>query len=127
MELLYQKEMDQFVRALCENAGENEEFYNRFSKKLKSSPEIYNELLYYLANQNFLCQKKIENVTVVDIMIYQIDHFKAEMDMGYTEMKENGDRMLLMAFNTFLDMEKNPEEILEKLKTETGTDYPGKF
>lgn len=127
MELLYQEEMDQFVRALCENAGENEEFYNQFSTKLKSSPEIYNELLYYLANQNFLCQKKIENVTVVDIMIYQIDHFKAEMDMGYTEMKENGDRMLLMAFNTFLDMEKNPEEILEKLKTETGTDYPGKF
>ena len=42
-------------------------------------------------------------------------------------MRENGDKMLLMAFRTMLDMEKDPNPFLERMGKETGTDYPNKY
>ena len=43
------------------------------------------------------------------------------------DMKNNGDKMLLMAFDTMLRMEKNPDYYIDLMQNETGTDYPGKY
>ena len=77
--------------------------------------------------QKFSCAYAIQGVTLADIMIFQIDHFRANLDKGEYEMRENGDKMLLMAFRTMLDMEKNPNPFLERMGKETGTDYPNKY
>ncbi|RAZ93374.1 hypothetical protein DK853_40605, partial [Klebsiella oxytoca] len=69
------------------------------------SPEIYKEFLHYLEHQQFLCEYKVSGYSVVDIMVWQMDHFKAQMDRGKDDMKNNGDKMLLMAFDTLLRME----------------------
>jgi len=113
-------------RALCECAGENEEYAAKFWKRLNASAGVMSEFVYYMINQSFVCEYKIHDVSIVDIMVWQIDYFKAGMDMGRKE-KENPDRMLLTAFATMLDMETNPEETIAKMKSDTGTDYPGKF
>ncbi|MCD7840964.1 MAG: hypothetical protein LUG56_00675 [Lachnospiraceae bacterium] len=84
------------------------------------------EFSYYLEHQNFLCNANVDGYTVVDIMVWQMDHFKAQMDRGKYAMRENGDTMLLMAFDTFLKMKQDKEPYLLKLQGETGTDYPGK-
>jgi hypothetical protein len=42
-------------------------------------------------------------------------------------MKQNGDKMLLMAFDTMLKMEKQPEKYVYLMQSETGTDYPEKY
>ena len=49
------------------------------------------------------------------------------MDRGKDDMKHNGDKMLLMAFDTMLKMEQSPEYYVNLLQTETGTDYPEKY
>ena len=60
-------------------------------------------------------------------MVWQIDHFKAELDHRDPDMRDNGDKMLLMAFDTFLKMRKDPEKYTWMMQEETGTDYPDKY
>lgn len=117
----------QWAGALCAYAGENEAFLKRFWEELNNSAQLYKEFVYYLTNQTFLCEYKIEGYSVVDVMVWQMDHFKAQMDRGHDDMKQNGDKMLLMAFDTMLKMEKNPEKYVALMQSETGTDYPEKY
>lgn len=117
----------QWARALCYYAGEGEDFLREFWRRLGQSEGVMEEFTYYLEYQNFLCAYKVAGYSVVDLMVWQMDHFKAQMDRGKDDMKHNGDKMLLMAFDTMLKMEQNPEYYVNLLQTETGTDYPGKY
>lgn len=116
-----------WAKALCYYAGENEAFLQRFWKALIQSEGVYREFIYYLEHQNFLCDHQIEGYSLVDIMIWQMDHFKAQLDRGRDDMKDNGDKMLLMAFDTMLQMEQDPMRYVSRMQSETGTDYPGKY
>jgi hypothetical protein len=117
----------EWAKALCDYAGEDQQFMEEFWEMLEQSEGVYQEFLYYLEHQNFSCAYKIAGYSLVDIMIWQMDHFKAQMDRGRDDMKNNGDKMLLMAFYTMLKMEKNPEYYVDLMQSETGTDYPGKY
>lgn len=122
-----EKEVDEWIALLCREAGADEAFREAFKRKLEQAPEIYEELLYFAYHRNFLCRYQIRGVSVVDILVWQIDHFKAGMDRGNYDMKYNRNKMVLMAFDTFLNMEKEPEKYVSALQSETGTDYPEKF
>ncbi len=113
--------------ALCCYAGEDENFLRQFWEALMQSEGIYQEFLYYMEHQNFSCAYKVAGYSLVDIMVWQMDHFKAQLDRGKEDMKNNGDKMLLMAFDTMLKMEKNQEYYVNLMQNETGTDYPGKY
>jgi len=116
-----------WAKALCYYAGEDEAFLEQFWKALIQSEGIYREFVYYLEHQNFLCEYKIKGYSLVDIMVWQMDHFKAQLDRGKDDMKNNGDKMLLMAFHTMLEMEQDPTRYIFSMQNETGTDYPGKY
>lgn len=116
-----------WAKALCQYAKEDEAFLQQFWNKMQASLEVYKEFLYYLEHQDFLCEYQCAGCTIIDIMIWQVDHFKKDLDMGLYDMRENGDKMLLMAFNTMLDMEKNPDKYITRFQGDTGSDYPGKF
>lgn len=115
------------MRALCYYAGADEAFLEEFWQRMTQSEGVYQEFTYYLEHQNFLCAYKVEGYSVVDIMVWQMDHFKAQMDRGRDDMKDNGDKMLLMAFDTMLKMEREPAKYVDLMQTETGTDYEGKY
>ena len=116
-----------WAQALCRCAGEDEVFLRDFWQRLKQSENVYREFVYYLEHQNFLCDYKVEGYGLPDIMVWQMDHFKAQMDRGRDDMKNNGDKMLLMAFDTLLRMERDPARYVNLMQTETGTDYEGKY
>ena len=116
-----------WAQELCRYAGEDEAFLMDFWKRLRQSENIYKEFTYYLEHQTFLCEYKVQGYGVVDIMVWQMDHFKAQLDRGKDDMKNNGDKMLLMAFDTLLKMEREPVRYVEMMQTETGTDYEGKY
>ncbi len=117
----------QWAKALCECAGENESFLNQFWNKLINSPKVYEEFSFYLKNGQFLGKNSIAGMTIIDIMIWQMDHFKSDLDRGLYDMQSNPDVMLLRAFETMLEMEQRPEAYLQKYSNDTGTDYPGKI
>ena len=126
-----EKAVFDFIRELCKYAGEDGAFAENFHKKLSGDEEIYEEFIYYMTHGNFACKAKVRGYTVVDIMVWQIDHFKANLDHSRGGSSyaggHNGDRMLLMAFHTMLKMEQDPERYVSWMQTETGTDYAGKY
>ncbi len=122
-----EKKVIDFIQSLCKYAGEGEEFAGNFWKKLKADDEIYQELVFYMEHGNFACKANIQGYTVVDIMVWQMDHFKARLDQDNSGTRQNGDRMLLLAFDTFLNMRKEPDRYILKMSAETGTDYVGKY
>lgn len=121
-----QEELFEWTKRLCACAGVDESFACSFWERLLHSAMILKEYQYFYEHANFLCEYKIEGVSVVDIMVWQIDHFKADLDRA-SATRTNKDYMVLMAFHMFLKMEQEPTEILGKMKEQTGTDYPGKF
>lgn len=116
-----------WAAALCHYAGEDEVFLERFFKMLMSSEGVSREFLYYLEHQDFLCAYQVAGYSLIDIMVWQMDHFKAQLDRDRSEMKSNGDKMLLEAFHTMLLMEQEPEYYVNLMQSETGTDYEGKY
>ncbi|NBJ92822.1 hypothetical protein [Parablautia muri] len=116
-----------FIQSLCQYAGEDEAFAKGFWEQLKEDEEIYQELVYYMEHGNFACKAKIQGYTVVDVMVWQMDHFKARLDRDNSGTRQNGDRMLLLAFDTLLNMRREPEKYIRKMSGETGTDYPDKY
>lgn len=117
----------QWACVLCRCAGENEDFLQDFWRRLVRSEGVYREFVHYLENRDFLCGYKVQGYDVVDIMVWQLDHFKAQLDRGRNDGKDNGDRMLLLAFDTMLKMERDPQYYVNLMQTETGTDYEGKY
>ena len=93
-----------FIKELCRYAGEEETFAESFWKKLQEDNEICEEFSYYIEHGNFACKAKVAGYTVVDVMVWQMDHFKARLDRDNSGTRQNGDRMLLLAFDTLLNM-----------------------
>lgn len=117
----------EFVQRLCQYGGEDEEFETQFLAALSADEEILAELTFYMDHGDFACQAKVQGYTVVDIMIWQMDHFKARLDRDNTGTRQNPDRMVLLAFDTLLKMREEPEKYTAKMRQETGTDYEGKY
>ncbi len=117
----------EWAAALCRYAGKDETFLAQFFEMLTASEGVSREFLYYLEHQDFLCAYQVAGYSLIDIMVWQMDHFKALLDRDRTQMKSNGDRMLLEAFHTMLLMERNPQYYVNLMQSETGTDYPEKY
>ena len=75
----------------------------------------------------FLCNEKVRGYSVVDIMVFQLDHFKAFLDREDDGVNNNECQMLLKAFDTFLKMKEDPEKYVRLMGEESGSDYDGKF
>lgn len=116
-----------WARALCYYAGEDEAYLERFFEMLTASEGVSKEFLYYLEHENFLCEYQVAGYSLIDIMVWQMDHFKAQLDRDRIQMKSNGDKMLLEAFHTMLLMERDPQYYVNLMQNETGTDYEGKY
>lgn len=107
---------------LCRYAGADENFFRDFWERLTEDEEVYEEFVYYLEHQDFLYKVKVEGYGLADLLVFQIDHFRATMDRDVADMRYNKDKMLLMAFNSMLIMRKNPEPFVKMMQGETGTD-----
>ncbi len=111
------------LKQRCINAGLEACFGDAFCERLFADAGMCEEWEYFAETGNFLCQEKLSGYSIVDILIWQMDHFRATMDRDNSRTKQNKDRMVLLAFDTFLKMKKNPEGYLQKLTGETGTDF----
>lgn len=119
-------ELEEYVLNLCRKAGEPEGSDKAFLKMMESDERLMREFEYYAEHNDFACGLKIDGLTVVDILVWQVDRFKAAIDEGRFELKYNGPHMVLSAFYTMGDVIKNPERYKERFNCETGSDYPGK-
>ena len=101
--------------------AEAEEFWNR----LKRHNAVLREFAYYYDYRDFLCELKIGRYTIADILVWQMDHFRAHMDRSDSANRYDKDKLLLSTFTTLLDMHENLEAIMKEFEEETGIDISG--
>ena len=120
------KELYDFAAALCEQAEEEKGVLDEFWNKLQNHPQVMEGFRYYYENKDFPDELSVGGITVVDILVWQVDRFKAAIDEGKFALKYNGPHMVLGAFYTMCDVCDDPLKYQIRFNSETGCDYPGK-
>ena len=116
-----------YIYSLSRQAGESEEYATQLWQRMEKSGGVLQELAYYHDYGKFLCRYQVEGYTLADILVWQVDHFKAYMDRPLEMNRYHQERLLLSAFDIMLKMEENPAPYVAKMQSETGTDFVGKF
>lgn len=111
-----------YVIELAGQADMGEQWGEELWERINRSPQVRRELAYYHDYGKFLCEYQVAGYTLADIVIWQVDHFKAYMDRHEAMNRYRQERLLLTAFDVMLKMEKNPRPFIEKMRDETGTD-----
>lgn len=116
------KALHDWAIRLCECAGEDKEAGENLWKEISQVPEILQEFAYYYDNQDFLCKYNVDGYTIADILVWQMDHFKAHMDRADSANRYDKDKLVLSTFRTLLELKNNPVKIKREIAAETGTD-----
>ncbi len=119
--------LENYVKALALRAGETEKYAEDLWNRMSRSNNVLQEFAYYHDYGKFLCRYQVAGYTIADILVWQVDHFKAYMDRPQDMNRYRQERLLLTAFDIMLQMEVDPESFREKMKSETGTDFVDKY
>lgn len=120
-----QKAMDtlhNYILALALKAGKEDSYGEKLWEEIRSSNGLLRELAYYHDYGKFLCEYQVEGYSLTDVLVWQVDHFKLYMDRGEEMNRYHRERLLLSAFETMVEMKKNPAPYLRKLEGESGQD-----
>lgn len=117
----------QFVCALAVQAEQNEGYGEQLWQGIRQSGGLLQELAYYHDHGEFLCRYEVAGYTLADVLVWQVDHFKAYLDRRDEVNRWRPERLLLHALDVLLQMEVDPWPFIAKMQGETGTDYVGKF
>lgn len=119
--------LENYVKDLAAAAGESESYGTNLWERIKNSGGILQELAYYHDYGTFLCKYEIAGYTLADILVWQVDHFKAYLDRPLEMNRYHKEKLVLAAFDIMLQMEKNPQVYIDKMSSETGTDFVDKY
>ncbi len=119
--------LHQYIGNLSVYAGESEDYAEDLWKRISKSNGLLRELAYYHDYGKFLSEYKIAGYTLVDILVWQVDHFKAYLDRPEEINRYRKEKLLLQSFDIMAQMEKNPKPYVDKMTGETGTDFVGKY
>jgi hypothetical protein len=107
---------------LGSQSGHSEEESDRLWECIKSDTGILREFAYYHDRGEVLGEFSVQGYTLADIMIWQIDHFRAHMDRLDNDNKYNHASLLFDSFIWLVKLRQNPEEVISQFAGETGTD-----
>ena len=126
--MISDNELHTYTEELVRRAEIKEEGYtDRFLDSMQNHPKVKQEYTFYLMNGSYSCAYMIKGVSIADIIIWQMDHFKALLDNAEAMNKGNQYKMTLLGFDTMMKMEDDPDSYIAKMRATTGTDYLGKF
>ncbi|MBR6477617.1 MAG: hypothetical protein IKS85_04130 [Lachnospiraceae bacterium] len=116
-----------FVMDLSARAGKSKEYALELWGRISKSEGVLRELAYYHDYGDFYGKYVVAGYTLTDILVWQVDHFKAYMDRHEEMNRYRTERLLLESLDVMLKMEKDPAPFAEKMKGETGTDFADKY
>ncbi|MBR1702803.1 MAG: hypothetical protein IJ716_12690 [Lachnospiraceae bacterium] len=119
--------LETYIHQLSARAGESEEYAAAFWNRIKMSQGVLKELAYYHDYGKFWGQYKVAGYSLTDILVWQVDHFKAYLDRHEEVNRWKPERLFLHSLDVMLQMEQDPAPYVAKLQGETGTDFVGKF
>ena len=119
--------LERYLYKLAGQAGEDEIYARNLWNRIIQSPGVLKELAYYHDYGKFWGEYKVAGYSLTDILVWQVDQFKAFLDRREEVNRWQPERLLLRALDVMLHMEENPQPYVDKMRGETGTDFVGKF
>lgn len=120
------KTLQQFIADLCQKAGKSREYGEELWMRIQKSSGVLQELAYFHDYRKFYGKYTVAGYSLPDILVWQVDHFKAYLDRE--EMNRyRTERLLLESLYVMLKMEQDPAAYVAKMQGETGTDYVEKY
>lgn len=108
--------------ALGEYAGKDEAWILRLWERLVMDHELMKEFMYYLDHHTLLDKAKCRGYALTDLYVWQMDRYNLIRDIGKNTVCCNKEAMVLNAFNTMLEMKKDPDTYVRRLTEGTGMD-----
>lgn len=119
--------LEQFIGELALGAGESDAYAGELWNRIKNSNGVLREVAYYHDYGEIWGQYKVAGYSLTDILVWQVDHFKAYLDRRESVNRWKPERLFLQSVDVMLKMEENPQPYIDKMQGETGTDFVGKF
>lgn len=110
------------LRALGEYAGKDLSWLDGLWTELVSDSMLMKEFMYYLDHHTFLDEAKCSGYGLTDLYVWQMDRYNLIRDIGKNTSACNKEAMVLNAFRTMIDMQKEPETYLKRLTAGIGMD-----
>ena len=125
--MTHEELLEKAMATLAVAAGEGEEYGVALWERIKQSNGILQELAYYHDYGTFLCRYQVAGYTLADVLVWQVDHFKAYLDRPLEMNRYHKEKLVLAALDIMLQMEKDPQKYVDKMSSETGTDFVDKY
>ena len=103
------------LRYLCEVLGHDDEYLEKLWGGILSSPELYDEILYYIDNRCLKDQLKYEGYSLTDLYVYALENSNLYFDIGKNSEQCNKDGLVLDTFMLMVRLIENPEEMKKRL------------
>lgn len=118
--------LSEIIIEMTDMAGLDKTFADEFMSNLSADNDMLEEFVEYIKTGQFSGKNTVSGYSVIDILVWQVDHFKLGMDQGKFGMKTNECLMILKAFDSMFKMKKDPEKYKRLLTEETGQDLEAK-
>ena len=118
--------LENFIHKLSETAEKEAGFADDLWKRLLKSPGVMSELAYFYDTGDFWNKHVVAGYQLTDIIVWQVDHFKAYLDRDDMNRYKR-ERLFLESLDVMLKMEEDPEKYVKKLSDESGTDSDQKY
>ena len=109
-------------QALGKYAGKDIGWLEDLWTELVLDEDLIMEFMYYLDHHTLLDRVKCRGYGLTDLYVWQMDRYNLIRDIGKNTEACNKEAMVLNAFRTMLDMQKDPEGYLKRLTAGTGMD-----
>ena len=110
------------LSALCNLAGESQEWCDRLWQELLTDGELYAALLYFMKHHMFSDRMNCRGYRLTDLFIWQMDRYNLLHDTGKNTAECRKMDMILRAFYSMAEMKKDPETFLRRLGDGRGQD-----
>ena len=108
--------------ALGEYAGKAPEWLSSLWEELLRDGGMMREFMYYLDHHTLLVEVKCRGYSLSDLYVWQMDRYNLVRDIGKNTSVCNKEAMVLNAFRTMVDMQRDPETYLKRLTSGRGMD-----
>lgn len=112
----------EIVENWAEYAGYTKEWTDKFWADLLLNKEVYEEFLYYVDHEDFLCKYSYSGQYITDIFIWEMRKYNIKTDRGKNYADCDKAEMVLNAFRTMLDMKENSQRVIDAMEQKNGGD-----
>lgn len=107
---------------LGDYAGKDKEWLDKLWEELVMDEGLMSEFMYYLDHHTLKDEVKCRGYALTDLYVWQMNRYNLIRDIGKNTSCCNKEAMVLGAFRTMLDMQKDPDTYVRRLTEGRGMD-----